>query len=274
MPLTLDPRLLRELAVGPGAPGGSIWRDPYVQRQLLAAHLDESTGAATRSPEAVERTLELLVDGLAPGSAVLDLGCGPGLYAQRLADRRFDVTGVDLNAASVAHARKHATAGVRYLEADYTQQTPTGPFALAILVYLDFGTHLPQVQRDLLREIHARLSPGGRLVFDHLDAPAAAGHTAGRDWQASATGGFRSADPYLLLSETSLEPGARARRTQHALLTGGDLQCFDVWEHCFDDQPIRALIAEAGFSTVDLHRNVLSGAGPQADDVVFAVATA
>jgi hypothetical protein len=87
---------------GSRAPGrGSIWRDPHVQQQLLLAHLDDSLDAATRVPATVEATVEWLVDGLPPGDAVLDLGCGPGLYAQRLADRGFEVTGVDLNAASI-----------------------------------------------------------------------------------------------------------------------------------------------------------------------------
>ena len=34
----------------------------------------------------MRRTIELLTAGLAPGASVLDLGCGPGRYAQQLAD--------------------------------------------------------------------------------------------------------------------------------------------------------------------------------------------
>ncbi len=43
--------------------------------------------------------------GLGPGSRVLDLGCGPGLYAVRLARRGVRVLGVDASARSLAHAR-------------------------------------------------------------------------------------------------------------------------------------------------------------------------
>ena len=106
-PFRLDRQLLADLSSGAGEPrGGSIWRDPHVQRQLLAVHLDDSTAAATRSPQAVRRTIELLTAGLAPGASVLDLGCGPGRYTRQLADDGFDVTGVDFNRASIEYARR------------------------------------------------------------------------------------------------------------------------------------------------------------------------
>ncbi len=38
---------------------------------------------------------------LGPGRRVLDLGCGPGLYARRLEAAGADVTGVDLSRVSI-----------------------------------------------------------------------------------------------------------------------------------------------------------------------------
>lgn len=275
MPISLEPHVLADLASGSGgAIGGSIWRDPHVQRQLLAAHLDDSTTAATRSPQAVRRTLELVTAGLAPGASVLDLGCGPGRYSQQLADVGFDVTGVDFNGASIGHARQHARGRVRYVEADYTRDLPPGPFDLALLIYLDFGTHLPQVQRALLREVRSRLRPGGRLVLDYLAAAAADRHRPGRDWEASAAGGFWAPGPHLMLSETVVEPAELAQRIRYTLLTEGIVRRFDVWEHCFAGDTMRAMLAEAGFAHVALHADVLAGTDPQAADVVFAVVTA
>jgi SAM-dependent methyltransferase len=270
---SLDPHLLAELAGDPGgSSGGSIWRDPHVQRQLLAVHLDDSTVAATRSPEAVRRTLELLTDGLAPGASVLDLGCGPGRYAQQLADDGFDVTGVDFNGASIEHARRRARGRVQYVEADYTRELPEGPFDLAMLIYLDFGTHLPPAQRCLLGEVRRRLRPGGRLVLDYLDAPVADRPRAGRAGGGSAAGGGWAPGPHLVLSATTVERALLARRIRYTLLTEVDVRRFDVWEHCFAEHTIRAMLAEAGFVDVGLQRSVLTDVDPLAEDVVFAVA--
>ncbi len=274
MAISLDPHLIADLSSGSAAPGGgSIWRDRHIQRQLLAAHLDRSTAAATRSPQAVRRTIDLLTAGLAPGASVLDLGCGPGIYAQQMADDGFVVTGVDFNRASIEYARQHVRGRVRYVEADYTRDLPAGPFDLAMLIYLDFGTHLPEVQRALLREVRRRLRPGGRLVLDYLDAAAADRHRPGRSWEASVTGGFWAPGPHLVLNETTAEPQALAQRIRYTLLTEGEVRRFDVWEHCFADDTIHSMLAEAGFTEMSLHRGVLAGVDPQADDVTFAVAT-
>lgn len=273
--ISIGPHLLAELASDPGgASGGSIWRDPHVQRQLLAVHLDDSTGAATRSPEAVRRTLDLVTAGLARGASVLDLGCGPGRYAQQLANDGYDVTGVDFNSASIDHARQHARGRVRYIEGDYTRDLPEGPFDLAMLIYLDFGTHLPQAQRSLLREVRSRLRPGGRMVLDYLDAPVADRHRAGRDWEVSATGGFWAPGPHLVLSETTVVRQVLAQRIRYTLLGEEEVRRFDVWEHCFAADTMRAMLVDAGFADVALHRDVLVGTDPQAADVVLAVATA
>jgi SAM-dependent methyltransferase len=272
--ISLDPHLLAALSSGSGEPsGGSIWLDPHVQRQLLAVHLDDSTTAATRSPQAVRRTIDLLTAGLAPGASVLDLGCGPGRYAQQLADDGFDVTGVDFNGASIEYARQHSRGRLQYVEADYTRDLPAGPFDLALLIYLDFGTHLPKVQRALLGEIRRRLRPGGRLVLDYLQAAVADRHRPARGWEASATGGFWAPGPHLVLSETTVEPQALAQRIRYTLLTEGEVRRFDVWEHCFADETIRSMLVEARFADVSLHRGVLAGLDPQADDIAFAVAT-
>ena len=275
MTISISAALLAQLATdGSVASGGSIWRDPHVQRQLLAAHLDPASPAATRAPEAVARTVALVTAGLAPGAAVLDLGCGPGVYARALARQGCTVTGVDFNAASLAYARAHGGGSVRYVEADYTSSMPDGPFDLVVLIYLDFGTHLPHVQQGLLRAIRRRLSPGGRLVLDFLDAPVARAHRPSTAWEVAPSGGFWSASPYLLLSRTSVDAAARAQRIRYTVVTDSDPRVFDVWEHCFAEESMRAMLEEAGFAGVEFHRGVLAGVDPQAGDVVFAVATA
>jgi SAM-dependent methyltransferase len=261
-------------AADPSARGGSIWRDPHVQRQLLAAHLDLTSPAATRMPGAVARTVDLVMSGLRPGATALDLGCGPGIYAQALAQRGCTVTGVDFNSAALAHARAQDVAGIQYMEADYTAAMPAGPFDLVVLIYLDFGTHPPETQRSLLAGVRQRLRPGGRLVLDFLDEPAALSHRPGRDWEVSPSGGFWSASPYLVLTEASVDAAALARRLRYAVLSQAEPRIFDVWEHCFAEDSMRAMLADAGFAGVEFHRGILDGVDPQSQDVVFAVATA
>lgn len=65
----------------PFASGAEFWTDPYPSERLLEAHLDETHGAASRSPARIDAEVDWLVDELylRPGDAVVDFGCGPGL---------------------------------------------------------------------------------------------------------------------------------------------------------------------------------------------------
>src|SRR5689334_6222274 len=65
-----------------------FWTDPHIAQQMLAAHLDPATDAASRTPQTIDQTVQWITDRLAlkPGARLLDLGCGPGLYCKRFAE--------------------------------------------------------------------------------------------------------------------------------------------------------------------------------------------
>lgn len=94
----------------PWTPGEArFWDDPHIATQMLAAHLDPGTPPASRPPKVVEASVAWIVDrlGLQSGDRLLDLGCGPGLYARRFASRRIRVTGIDISAGPIEHAKAH-----------------------------------------------------------------------------------------------------------------------------------------------------------------------
>jgi len=115
---------------------------------------------------------------------VLDVGCGTGTFAQLLADRGLEVTGVDPARASLDVARaKPGSERVRWICGDAKAlpamqvdlATMTGNVAQAIVEPSDWeGT---------LRGVYDALRPGGHLVFETRD-PA---KRAWRDWNPAAS---------------------------------------------------------------------------------------
>ena len=61
----------------------SIWTDPSISPRMHEAHLDPASDAASYRPERREKICLHLMNklNLQKGSRLLDLGCGPGLYA-------------------------------------------------------------------------------------------------------------------------------------------------------------------------------------------------
>lgn len=84
-----------------------FWDDPHISAKMLKAHLNPDTDAASRRHDFIDRSVEWIVStfALSPRSRVLDLGCGPGLYAGRIARQAVPVVGIDVSRRSIAYAR-------------------------------------------------------------------------------------------------------------------------------------------------------------------------
>jgi SAM-dependent methyltransferase len=161
-----------QVAPAPFTPGEALfWDDPHISAQMLAAHLDPATDAASRRPETIERSVTWIVKalGLRPGAQLLDLGCGPGLYAARLAQWGLDVTGIDYSRRSidyaVRYAREHGL-DIRYRYENYLDLADRQLYDAALLIYGDFCPLAPAQRRQLLGNVQRALKPGGFFVLD------------------------------------------------------------------------------------------------------------
>lgn len=163
-----------ELWVG----GGNLpWDDEAFSRRMLREHLDESHGAASRVAAEREMQLAWLWEkmGLARGQALLDVTCGPGLYAVPLAQWGLRVLGVDFGPAAIAYARDLAaregvTERCRFVQED-VRGTDFGEeaFDAALFLYGQAAVFERREARALLEKIARALRPGGRLCLELLD---------------------------------------------------------------------------------------------------------
>ena len=109
------------------------------------------------------------VDRGGPGKA-LDLGCGSGLHAVTLAQRGWDVTGVDLIGKALDRARRRAAAAgvsATFVHADVTQ-LPTDTVGSGFDFFLDIGCFHgldAQNRRPMARSVSARATPEATLVM-------------------------------------------------------------------------------------------------------------
>jgi ubiquinone/menaquinone biosynthesis C-methylase UbiE len=108
--------------------------------------------------------LDYLVQALRPGASILDLGCGTGEPILRfLAERRFEVTGVDASAAMIAIARARFP-DTRLLVGDMRGLALDRKSDALVAWHSLF--HLPhQDQRAMFGSFAHLLHPGGILVF-------------------------------------------------------------------------------------------------------------
>lgn len=244
---------------GDGGGGGNLpWNDPAFSARMLREHLDESHGAATR--QAAERATQLdwlwAKLSLRPGSRVLDLTCGPGLYAVPLAERGASVTGVDFAPAAVAHARQSADdAGVAercaFVEADVRAYEPEpGSYDAALFLYGQLAVFPRAEAAALLGKAAAALRPGGRLVVELLD-PARVDKGDSSWWFTDDTG-LWGERPFLHLGERRWNAAERASVERYFILhlESSALDEIVLCDQTYEREEMESLMRDAGFTDV------------------------
>ena len=251
-----------------------FWDDPYIAEQLLAAHLDETTEAASRPAAAIDRCVAFLLErGLAgPGRRVLDLGCGPGLYAHRLAAAGCQVTGLDLSAGSIAYARSRAAeAGlaIDYRVQDFCTLDAVGVYDLVLQAYGELNTFADPVRDDLLRRIRAALRPGGALVVD-VTTPAAHRRTVPSRRIELSGSGFWRPSPHLVLTDTYTYPGDVACEQYVVADDHAGVVTYRMWFHDYTPDTVAPVLRVAGLVVEETWAS-LTGEPYDADADWFAV---
>jgi SAM-dependent methyltransferase len=114
---------------------------------------------------------------------MMEIACGTGRVAIRLAQDGIDVVGLDLSPAMLAVAREKSSgmSNIRWVQGDMRSFDLSGTFGLAIMPGHSFQNILTaEHQVATLRSIRRHLVPGGLLVV-HLDQPEV-------DWLGDLTG--------------------------------------------------------------------------------------
>jgi SAM-dependent methyltransferase len=111
--------------------------------------------------------------GVASGRRLLDVGCGTGGHAIRLAQRGWNVCGVDRSPAMLAIARAKASVPLELVEGDAQTFDAGGSYDVALMMFAVLGyLHENAAVLQALRNIRRHLVADALLIFDCWYGPA------------------------------------------------------------------------------------------------------
>ena len=242
----------------PFTPGEALfWNDPHISKQLLKVHLDPNMDAASRRPGYIDRSVEWFIKtlGLQPGASLLDLGCGPGLYASRFARTGFTITGVDYSRKSIDYASHYASENnlnITYRFQNYLELDDENQYDAAFLIYGDFCPLNPEQRSTLLKNIHRALKPNGRFVLDVSTREHRKKYGNKNHWYASQSG-FWKPDPHLVLEEGFDYPEEFIWLDQYTVIEAdGKVSVYRNWFQDYTPETITAELSRGGFSVESL----------------------
>jgi SAM-dependent methyltransferase len=183
---------------------------------------------------------------LQPGMELLDLACGHGRIANRLAARGCRVTGLDASPLFLDRARRDATdrgVDVEYVQGDMRRLPWTGRFDRVINWFTSFGYFDDHELRQVLAQVARALKPGGRFALEMQH----------RDWIVGALQPAvvveRNGD--LLVDRNRFEPLTGRIVSERTIVRGGRVRRVPFFVRLFGFTELRDWLLAAGFTTVD-----------------------
>lgn len=255
------------------------WDDPAFSARMLHEHLSQAHDGASRRTEHIDAHVRWVHDHLLGGrpARVLDLGCGPGLYAARLAALGHHCTGIDFAPASIAYAR--ATAADASLSCDYhlgdvrTVEYGAG-FGLVMLIFGEINVFRAADARAILTKARSALVDGGLLLLEaHTDAAVRRKGAAPRSWQRAEQGLF-SDRPHLRLDESFWNAEQRTATRRYLII---DAETADVAWHAesvqaYTEDEYQSLLDDCGFAVRGVYPSWPGSGEPDEFAVLIAIA--
>lgn len=237
-----------------------FWDDEHISKCMLEAHLNPNWDAATRKHEFLDKSVNWISE-VAPSSQynfLLDLGCGPGLYAERFNSAGYSVTGIDFSKRSIAYAKEQTLLNKsnieyhyqNYLTIDYIEQ-----FDVITLIYCDYAVLSITDRLTLLKKIYQALKPNGKFIFD-VFTPLMRKKRS-RSWDYYEDGGFFSEKPHICLESVyQYDDEDNTELVQSIVITEKTVNCYNIWDHFFTKEALISEIQPIGFNTFEFYGDI------------------
>ena len=238
-----------------------LWTDEYTSEQMLSYHLNEQVDLSSRNAAFIDRSVEWIASyfNVGAGTKIADFGCGPGLYATRLAQRQADVTGIDFSKRSIQYARQVAAAeglSIRYENQDYLEFKTDDRFDLILMIMCDFCALSPIQRRTTLRKFCAILEPGGSVILDVYSLTAFDQRQEAAMYEANLLDGFWSPNKYYGFLNTFKYAGEKVVLDKYTIVEASRTRIVYNWLQYFGPEALEREFAECGLAVVKRYSDV------------------
>jgi len=258
--------VFRQSPPEPWAEGEKIpWNDPEFSQRMLREHLSQEHDAASRRFAIIDRHVDWIHRHLLDEkpAKVLDLGCGPGLYASRLARLGHECVGIDFSPASIAYAQKEASQeglACHYVEADIRKAAYGTGYDLAMSIFGELNVFRPEDAKLILQKAHAALKEGGQILLEpHTFAAVQMIGESPATWY-TAKGGLFTTAPHLCLQENFWDAAHRVAITRYFVVDAltDEIERHSASVQAYTEGEYKELLEGCGFSDVTFYPS-LSG---------------
>jgi 2-polyprenyl-3-methyl-5-hydroxy-6-metoxy-1,4-benzoquinol methylase len=254
-----------------------LWADEHTSEQMLAFHLNEAIDVSSRKAEFINCSVEWIASHFDVGAGVkiADFGCGPGLYATRLAQRQADVTGIDFSRRSIHYAQEVATRdglSIRYVNQNYLEFETDDRFHLILMIMCDFCALSPVQRKQMLKKFHKMLKPGGSVLLDVYSLAAFEGREETAIYEANLLNGFWSPNNYYGFLNTFKYQSEKVILDKYTIIEADRTRTVYNWLQYFTPETLEREFSECGFVVEGFYSDVAGSPFDKENDEFAVVA--
>lgn len=238
-----------------------FWDDEHISKRMMEAHLNPSLEAASRRHDFIDSSVNWINEIAPCGSykKILDLGCGPGLYTQRLAERGYLVTGIDFSRRSIEYAKQKAEEkhiDIEYIYKNYLEIDYEDEFDLVTLIYCDFAALSHKQREILLDKIYHAMKKGAKFIFDVFTPKNYEGKTESNTWHLNDGSGFWKDDTYICIESYYIYENKIMLNQYVVIDKQENVEVYRIWNHCYTKDTIIYELKKAGFEKFEIYSDV------------------
>jgi len=253
----------------------NLWTEEYTSGQMLTYHLNDEVDLSSRNTDFIDRSADWIFSRFVavPGTKIADFGCGPGLYAIRLAQKGADVTGIDFSKRSIDHAREAAAkAGLNicYMNQDYLEFETQARFDLVLMIMCDFCALSPEQRKKMLGKFHTILKAGGSVLLDVYSLTAFEESEEAVTYEYNLLDGFWSPDDYYGFLNTFKYEQEKVRLDKYTIVEAAQTRVVYNWLQYFNTETLTKEFEENGFEVAGLYSDVAGRAfAPESTEIAI-----
>lgn len=252
-----------------------LWTNEHTAEQMLQYHLNESIDVSSRRAEFIDRSVEWIVSrfGVESTTTFADFGCGPGLYAKRLAEAGAQVTGIDFSENSLKYAKEVADQeglNIDYINENYLNVETSKRFDLIIMIMCDFCALSPKQRKTLLAKFASFLKPGGFVLLDVYSLNMFDQKEESATYELNQMNGFWSPEDYYCFVNTFKYVEEKVTLDKYTIVEASRTRVVYNWLQYFSPETLEKEFAESGF-TVEKFYSDVAGTPFSPESTEFAV---
>lgn len=253
-----------------------LWVDDHRSEQMLKYHLNKEIDVSSNREEYIEESVGFMLKrfGLDMKKSIIDFGCGPGLYTNRLA-KYTRVTGIDFSENSINYAVNTARENnleVEYLLGDYLEADLDKKYDLITMIMFDFCALTRDQRKKLLSKFRSILKEGGSIFFDVLSGNSYHKKDEAAFYEHRQLGGFWSALDYYAFVNTFKYEDEMVVLDKYTIIEESKTYEVYNWLKHYTLEDIKKELEEAGLTVEDTYSDMTGREYTEDSDTIAVIA--